>query len=270
MDEEPKALNQAAFSTIAGRYDNQRFVQIVASRLVELAHLQPGETVLDVATGTGHVALTAAQSVGPHGKVVGFDISAEMLDEARRKAEALRIPNLEWCEGDGEEPPFDDERFDVVLCASGIFFMPNQVKALRGWQRCLKPGGRVLFSTFGPGSSELAEIGRKQLDMLVRGAATKQFGLPDQEQSRTLLAEAGFVDIKVSSERHDYWFRNAEEYWEKEYSHLADRNVWATLPPEQIERFKHGLVSEVAKLSTADGIKRVLAVNFASGRKQNG
>ncbi len=268
MSDDAKQRTRSGFESTAVYYDVMRFVQVVATRLLELARLQPGEAVLDVATGTGHVALAAASAVGERGNVVGLDLSPRMLEQARHKAAALGLSNVEWHEGDGEMPPFADERFDAVLCASGIFFMPNQLSALREWSRCLKRGGRVLFTTFGAGSGDLAEMGRKQLaTMGVNVPPLMSSLLLDPAQSRALLVDAGFVDVEVAPERHDYWFANAEEWWDNEYSRLAGRDAWASLPAEQIERFKQALVADVAQLATADGVRRVLAVNFASGRK---
>src|SRR2546427_12838277 len=78
------------YKEMASNYDNIRFVRICAGRLVDLAQLQAGESVLDVATGTGHLALAAAEVVGPTGKVTGLDLTKEMLEQARRQAEAKR------------------------------------------------------------------------------------------------------------------------------------------------------------------------------------
>jgi SAM-dependent methyltransferase len=101
--------------------------------------------VLDVATGTGHIALEAARVVGPRGRVVGIDLAAGMLARARENAGDLPV---EFRRMDAETLEFDDGIFDVVLCGFAVWFLPNIVQAMREMHRVLRSGGTVAFSTF--------------------------------------------------------------------------------------------------------------------------
>ena len=92
-------------------YDND-FTYRRAIPLVELSQLQKGQTVLDVATGTGIVAIAAAHILGTEGKVVGVDISPGMLSQARRKIEAAGLQNIEVIEADADYRNFGDQSFD--------------------------------------------------------------------------------------------------------------------------------------------------------------
>ena len=116
--------------------------------LLELAAPAPGESLLDIACGTGLVTFPAARAVGPNGRVVGTDLSAEMIKAiaARAAAEDLRG---EFLRQDAEELEFDDGTFDVVLCALGLMYVPTALKALREMRRVLKPGGRAVVSVWG-------------------------------------------------------------------------------------------------------------------------
>lgn len=151
--EERKRQITAYFNATADTYDQVGFTFVVpvAARLVELAQLLPGERVLDLATGTGWVALGAAKAVGPSGRVVATDLAAEMLGPARSKAALAGLGNLEFDTGDAEAPSFPDDAFDAVLCASAIFFLTDPDAALQQWRRVTRPGGRVLFSVFSSG-----------------------------------------------------------------------------------------------------------------------
>jgi ubiquinone/menaquinone biosynthesis C-methylase UbiE len=118
------------------------------SLLLDLAALAPGERVLDVACGTGLVTFPAAQAVGPAGRVVGTDLSAEMIKAIAEHAEARGISG-EFSRQDAEALDFPDGSFDAVLCALGLMYVPDPVKALHEMRRVLEPGGRAVASVWG-------------------------------------------------------------------------------------------------------------------------
>ena len=199
--------------------------------------------------------------------MTGLDLTKEMLDQARRKAEAMSVNNTEWREGDTEHPPFPDGSFDAVICSSGIFFLPNQLAALREWRRVLKPGGRVLFSTFGKDNNQhLADIAKQCQERHGLKVFEPPTPLPEPSECQRLLEAADFADATVLPERHDYDFRNGEEYW-REYSSTHARVALSVLPAERLEEFRQALLADVERLATPRGIPRILSLNFALGRK---
>ena len=115
-----------------------------APLLLDAAEVRPAERVLDVACGTGILARTAAERVGPTGSVVGVDLNPAMLAVARR----LR-PDLHWRQGDAAELPFGESTFDVVLCQSARMFFPDATGALREMARVCRPGGSVGVQVYG-------------------------------------------------------------------------------------------------------------------------
>jgi SAM-dependent methyltransferase len=144
-----------------------------APRLVEAAGVAPGQTVLDVACGTGVVARAAADRLGGRGRVVGLDLNRCMLAVAGR----LR-PDLEWRQGDAADLPFEDGSFDVVLCQSALMFFPDRAGALREMTRVATAGGTVAVQVWdrleaqpgygspapAPGSARLGRRGGRDRD----------------------------------------------------------------------------------------------------------
>ncbi|MFB3891959.1 MAG: bifunctional demethylmenaquinone methyltransferase/2-methoxy-6-polyprenyl-1,4-benzoquinol methylase UbiE [Phycisphaerae bacterium] len=142
---------KAMFADIARRYDlNNRLHSLFCDqawrrKMVRAAGIRDGESVLDVACGTGDVAAMFAKHGA--GRVVGLDFCGPMLEIARRKSHRLRI---EWIEGDAMAMPFADREFDIVVVAFGLRNMPDLARALCDFRRVLKPGGRLVVLEFHP------------------------------------------------------------------------------------------------------------------------
>jgi SAM-dependent methyltransferase len=117
-----------------------------AAKLVNFAGVKAGERVLDVACGTGVVAVTAAQRGAT---VTGLDLTPALLERARYNAGLAGLA-IEFIEGDVERLPFADGSFDVVLSQFGHMFAPRPALAVSEMLRVLKPGGRIAFSTWPP------------------------------------------------------------------------------------------------------------------------
>lgn len=100
---------------------------------------------MDIATGTGLLAIEAAQQVGPAGKVIGIDLSKGMLAEAHRKASAAGLRNINFVLGNAERLEFMHESFNCICCSSALVLMPDISHALRPWFDFLKPGGVIAF-----------------------------------------------------------------------------------------------------------------------------
>jgi SAM-dependent methyltransferase len=105
--------------------------------------IQPGETVVDVGSGAGFDSLIAAQMVGPTGRVVGVDMTNEMLRKARDGAARMEASHVEFREGYMEGLPAPDEFADVVISNGVLNLTLDKVETLREWFRVLKPGGRL-------------------------------------------------------------------------------------------------------------------------------
>jgi len=140
------------FGRIAGRYDLTNDVMSLGlhrrwkDRVLDLAELRPGLSVLDLAAGTGDLALGAAARVGPDGSVVAADLTPEMMRVGAGRQGAERVA---WSAADALDLPFADDSFDRVLIGYGLRNFPDLARSLREIRRCLKPGGRLVTLDFG-------------------------------------------------------------------------------------------------------------------------
>lgn len=128
------------------------FFSYFGQRLVEHASILPDQHVLDVATGKGAVLFPLAEAVGPSGKVVGIDISEQMIRETSKEVLERNIPWIELQCMDAERLDFSDNYFDFVFCGFALFFLPSIPTALSEFKRVLKSGGILVVSTWGEDS----------------------------------------------------------------------------------------------------------------------
>jgi SAM-dependent methyltransferase len=124
----------------------QAITTVAAARLVRHAGVSTGSRVLDVACGTGVVAVTAARMGA---RVTGLDLTPELLDAARHNSRLAGV-EIEWHEGDVEQLPFGPSIFDAVVSQFGHMFAPRPDVAVAEMLRVLKPGGTIAFSTWPP------------------------------------------------------------------------------------------------------------------------
>jgi ubiquinone/menaquinone biosynthesis C-methylase UbiE len=121
----------------------ERGAQKLSRQLVELAEIKPGQRVLDIATGIGEPAMTAANVVGASGRVLATDISGQMLAVAKQRSTSLGLENIiEFRENDAENLDLLNLSFDAALCRWGLMLMPNLYTAISKIHNSLKSGGR--------------------------------------------------------------------------------------------------------------------------------
>jgi arsenite methyltransferase len=129
-----------------------------------LGRLQPGEHVLDLGCGAGTDSLVAAQMVAPEGRVVGIDMTAEMIAKARDSARTMGAPKVEFLEGEAERLPFDEATFDVVLSNGVIDLIPDKDGVFGELYRVLRSGGRLQLADVTI-QRPVSEEGRRNIDL---------------------------------------------------------------------------------------------------------
>jgi arsenite methyltransferase len=129
-----------------------------------LGRVEPGEHVLDLGSGAGTDSLIAGLMVGPAGSVTGIDMTPEMSEKARAGAAALGLGNVTFVEGEVEELPFDDGRFDVVISNGVIDLIPDKEVVFSSIYRILRPGGRIQFADVTI-QQPVSEEGKRKIDL---------------------------------------------------------------------------------------------------------
>lgn len=172
----------------------------VADDLIDIAGLQPGQRVLDVACGTGVATRLAAERVGAAGAVVGLDVNPGMLAVARSHSPPEL--SIEWSEASADSMPLPDEAFDVVLCQMGLQFVPDRRAALREMWRVLERGGRAIVTVPGPKPPVfkiMSDALAHHLGPEAASFADLVFSLHDVDELAELLHSAGFREADVQA-----------------------------------------------------------------------
>jgi ubiquinone/menaquinone biosynthesis C-methylase UbiE len=167
-----------------------------SERCLSLLDLQPGERVLDVATGTGVAAFPAAEMVGPGGEVMATDLSQKMVGSVQAEAARRKVTNMRFERVDAEELSFPDGSFDAALCVLGMMYPADPQRAIDQMYRVLRPGGRAAVCVWGRrdrcGWNAVFPI----IDSRVNSDVCPLFFSLGAERALTLAFErSGFVDL---------------------------------------------------------------------------
>jgi len=190
----------------------------ISMRLVELAGVEPGSRVLDVAAGYGEPSLTAAKAAAPGGSVVATDISAGMLAFGRERAEAASVENIEFVEAAMTDLDFPGGSFDAALSRWGIIFDPDGEGAAGIVRGFLKPGARFAISSWGPPEKVpfLAipmGTAMKALDVPPPPPGTPgPLSRPTPEALGGLLEGGGFSDVQVEEAEVTFKLDSPEQF----------------------------------------------------------
>ncbi|MBE9118744.1 methyltransferase domain-containing protein [Lusitaniella coriacea LEGE 07157] len=201
LDLSPYKQQVSAIFDRRTNYDKGNFHPKLAHRLVEYAQLREGQNVLDVATGTGLVAIEAAQIVGSPGKVVGVDISSGMLELAQQKINALRLKNIDLQLGDIETIQLPENYFDTILCCAALIYMENIPTALHQCYRFLKPSGTIVLNGFSQTAFVTTQVLIKVVEKYGIELLSPNEPTGTEQKSYELLKNAGFVEIEIKTEQ---------------------------------------------------------------------
>jgi ubiquinone/menaquinone biosynthesis C-methylase UbiE len=191
----------------------------ISKRLVELAHIKPGDKILDIATGIGEPAITGAKQVGGNGHVIATDLSPAMLSIAKQRAASMGLVNImEFKEVDAEAIDLPASSFNAVLSRWGLMFLPNLSGALSNIHRILVPGGYLVAAVWAtpdkvPFITLAFNIVRQATNAPAPPPGTPgPFRLSDEIQLKKSLVDAGFKDVHTERLDTVFEFNSAEDY----------------------------------------------------------
>jgi ubiquinone/menaquinone biosynthesis C-methylase UbiE len=255
-------------------YDDSDWHVQICHRLLEYSQVRAGQTVLDIGTGTGHLAIAAAQIVGDQGQVIGIDISAGMLEQAQSKVNALGLSNVEFQLADAEALNYPVNHFDHILCANAFPWMEDKEATLRLWYRFLKPGGRIGVHT----PADTAYVGAVVLREVfakygVSLEASNRIG--SVEHCEDLFINAGFKAVEIRTEQHGSYtnLEKAKAIWKgvvvrpSSTSLKALGNGLLQLSSAQLAQAKAEFDAELESFQTEEGIWDDLTTLYILGRK---
>lgn len=162
----------------------------------EFAQMKPGDTVVDLGSGAGNDAFVARAIVGDTGRVIGIDMTPEMIDKARANAEKMKFDNVEFRSGDIESMPIDDKSVDVVVSNCVMNLVPNKTQAFAETFRILKPGGHFSISDIVL-EGELPDSVRKSAEMYA-GCVSGAVQMTDYLDT---IKKSGFANVTVQKKK---------------------------------------------------------------------
>jgi ubiquinone/menaquinone biosynthesis C-methylase UbiE len=196
-----------------------RVARPVVERMIEGVAPSPGQTLLDVAAGTGVVGFAAAALVQPGGRVIVSDFSPQMVAAAARHGAQLGLDNVEYRLLDAEQLDLPDGSVDAAMCRWGYMLMPDPAAALAETRRVLVDGGRLSFGVFTSGADNPWVATPMQVLMEQGHAQPPAPGAPgilalaDEGRVRDLLAGAGFSEPTLETVAFSFRFSGADDYW---------------------------------------------------------
>jgi ubiquinone/menaquinone biosynthesis C-methylase UbiE len=243
----------------------------VSERLIERLDPQPGDTVLDIAAGTGDTGYMAVDRIGSEGKLISTDFAPSMVEAADRVGRELGLENVEYRVLDAEKMDLDDDSVDGVVCRWGYMLMADPAAALAETRRVLRDGGRLAFAVWtAPEENPWASIPGRVL--VERGHLPPPepgmpgiFAMADAEKIRDLVTGAGFGEPEIERVEIEWPYADVDDHWNftmKLAGPLADKI--RTLDEDEREAVRDEIRSRIKPLIAAGGVPGLTHVVTAS------
>jgi ubiquinone/menaquinone biosynthesis C-methylase UbiE len=265
-----KKMIQQGFDTVAAGYDHPAlsFFPETAKRLVEHLQLNPTDNLLDVCTGTGAVALTAAEKL-TEGKVTGIDLSSGMLQQAKNKATERNLRNTNFEQMDLEHLEFEAGTFDLATSSFGLFFLEDMTRGLNNIASTVRPGGKVAITSFaGEAFSPMAEIFVENYKATGRDMPPPSWKrLATEELIREQFKAVSITNVSIHHEPLGYQMTNPQMWWDVVWN-AGWRTFLNQMTEKEQEDFKDEHLNEISDVLGTEGVWFNTEVLIAIGDKQ--
>ena len=265
-----KKMIQNGFDNVAAGYDHPSlsFFPETAKRLVEHLELEPDQHLLDVCTGTGVVALRAAEKL-IRGRVTGIDLSSGMLQQAKNKAAEKNLQNTLFKQMDLEQPELDAATFDIATSSFGLFFLDDMTQGLSNIANTVKPGGKVAITSFtGEAFSPMADIFIERYASTGREVPPLSWKrLATQELIMEQFNAVNITNVNIYHEPLGYQMTSPSMWWDVVWN-AGWRSLLDQMTEDEQKVFQKKHLEEIAEVVGNDGVWFNTEVLIAVGVKE--
>lgn len=264
-EDDYRSRSYATWQTMAAGWERERaelwdVSHVIGEWMVEKLAPQPGQTVLEIAAGPGDTGFLAAPLLGENGRLISTDFSPAMVEVARRRGAELGLANVDYRVLDAERMELESDSVDGVLCRWGYMLMGDPQAAFHETRRVLRPGGRLVFSVWGPPDRNrwalpgrvLAERG---LMPPPEPGAPGLFSMADPGRITQLATMGGFAEPAIEEQEVVWAFEDFAAYW-RFIMELAGAlsMVLTELPEEKRDDIRREVEMRVAPFHTDTGL----------------
>jgi len=251
-------------------YDDYVWARDNAKTIVEYCPPQEGDSVLDIATGSGAIAFNTAKLVGEQGSVIGIDISKGMLKRCNEKLAETNLRHLRFEYADAENLAFAANSFDRIYCSSAFFWMSHPLAALRHWYELLKPNAYLGFNAW-PDNSFIWGMGARQSLAKFGVSFTIHEVTGNKAKTRELVELAGFSNVKIHEVKMGRYISvedakgpplTLEAYSPGQYPHPIDG-----VSEEILSLAQKDFEAEIDRLVSDEGVWHDMTMYYVYGQK---
>ena len=253
MVSEPQGGLAGLWSRAAADYEQSgaEFFGPLAQELVTRARLRPGDRVLDIGTGRGHVLFAAAEAVGPEGSVTGIDLAAEMVRLTAAEINERGLGNATVEVGDAAHPSLPPASVDALLAGFMVFLLPDPQAAFRSYRELLASPGRLAFSTYGEEDPQLLAV-RAQLRDLAGTTGPARDVFDNTEATGELVRAAGFDDVLTAEVTIETRFDDLGQWWRWAWS-VGIRGTLERIDPAALDQARPTIEQDLTPWRQPDG-----------------